>query len=88
MVDSLKAFDPKRPIREVPIAGFDQQDFYATVAAYLHYPELRHSVLDWIMVDMMVSRELSAFGDASPIWSIIDRVIQNDPAVWIVQATE
>jgi hypothetical protein len=63
-----KRHDPKRSFAEgyesEHHTGFDQQDFYATVAAYLQHPELRHSVLDWIMVDMMVSRELSAFGEA------------------------
>jgi hypothetical protein len=43
--------------------AFDQDDFHGIVAAYLKESWLRHPVLDWIMLDMMVSRELSAFGE-------------------------
>jgi hypothetical protein len=43
--------------------AFDQEDFHGTVAVYLKEPWLRHPVLDWIMLDMMISRELSAFGE-------------------------
>ena len=43
--------------------AFNQDEFANIVAAYLKEPWLRHPVLDWIMLDMMVSRELSAFGE-------------------------
>jgi hypothetical protein len=62
-----KRHDPKRSFAEgfesEHYTAFDQNDFHATVADYLQKPWLRHSLLDWIMVDMMVSRELSAFGE-------------------------
>ena len=59
--------DPQRSFEEgfesEHYTAFYQQDFHGLVANYLAVPWLRHPVLDWIMVDMMVSRELSAFGE-------------------------
>jgi hypothetical protein len=62
-----KRRDPKRSFEEgfesEHYTAFNQSDFHATVADYLQERWLRHPVLDWVMVDMMVSRELSAFGE-------------------------
>jgi hypothetical protein len=62
-----KRRDPKRSFAEgfesEHHTAFNQDDFRGTVADYLKEPWLRHAVLDWIMVDMMVSRELSALGE-------------------------
>jgi hypothetical protein len=43
--------------------AFNRDDLHAFVADYLARPWLRHHVLDWILVDIMISRELSAFGE-------------------------
>lgn len=62
-----KRRDPKRSFAEgfesENHTAFDQKDFHGTIADYLKEQWLRHPVLDWIMLDMMVSRELSAFGE-------------------------
>jgi hypothetical protein len=62
-----KRRDPKRSFVEgfesENHTAFDQRDFHGTIAGYLKEQWLRHPVLDWIMLDMMVSRELSAFGE-------------------------
>jgi hypothetical protein len=62
-----KRRDPKRSFAEgfesADYTAFDQDSFHETVAAYLKEQWLRHPVLDWIMLDMMISRELSAFGE-------------------------
>ena len=72
IIDKAKATiwkrrDPQRSFAEGfefdNSTAFDQDDFDGTVAMYLKEPWLRHPVLDWIMLDMMVSRELSAFGE-------------------------
>jgi hypothetical protein len=72
IIDKAKATiwkrrDPKRSFAEGfqsdNHTAFDQDDFHGTVADYLKEQWLRHPVLDWIMLDMMVSRELSAFGE-------------------------
>ena len=59
--------DPQRSFAEGfesdHYTAFDQNGFNGTVAGYLKEPWLRHPVLDWIMLDMMISRELSAFGE-------------------------
>jgi len=62
-----KRRDPQRSFVEgfesENYTAFNQDDFHSTVAEYLKEQWLRHPVLDWIMLDMMVSRELSAFGE-------------------------
>jgi hypothetical protein len=62
-----KRRDPKRSFVEgfesENHTAFDQTDFHVTIAQYLKEQWMRHPVLDWIMVDMMVSRELSALGE-------------------------
>ena len=72
IIDQAKATvwrrrDPKQSFQEgfksKHYTAFDQQDFNSTVADYLEKPWLQHPFLDWVMVDMMVSRELSAFGE-------------------------
>jgi hypothetical protein len=58
--------DPKRSFEE----GFESEhntgftkEFFETATDYLKGPWLRHPVLDWIMLDMMISRELCGFGE-------------------------
>jgi hypothetical protein len=62
-----KRRDPQRSFVEgfesENYTAFDPDDFHGTIAQYLKEPWLRHPVIDWIMLDMMVSRELSAFGE-------------------------
>lgn len=43
--------------------SFNTEDFAHAVADYLQRPWLRHPFLDWIIVDMAVSRELCAYGE-------------------------
>ena len=68
--------DPKRSFQEgfesEHYTAFDQNEFHSTVANYLKEPWLRHPVLDWILVDMMVSRELSTFGEHLKHQSLYD----------------
>jgi hypothetical protein len=40
----------------------DQYQLHAAVADYLAKPYLRHPTLDWILIDMLVTRELVAWG--------------------------
>lgn len=42
---------------------FNPQDYAHYVADYLERPWMRHPFLDWVMVDMTVSRELCAYGE-------------------------
>jgi hypothetical protein len=62
-----KRRDPKRSFSEgfesEHHTAFNPADFHQTVADYLKDPWLRHPVLDWIMMDLMISRELAAFGE-------------------------
>jgi hypothetical protein len=62
-----KRRDPKRAFTEgfesEHHTAFDQTDFHGAIAEYLKEQWLRQPVLDWIMMDMMVSRELSALGE-------------------------
>ena len=60
--------DPKRSFEEGfesdQHTTFDVEDLHGTIARYLERPWLRHPSLDWIFVDMLVSQELCAFGEA------------------------
>lgn len=60
--------DPKRAFtegtRSKHYTNFDKDSFHSTIADYLGRPYLRHPVLDWILVDMTISREISAFGES------------------------
>jgi hypothetical protein len=59
--------DPMRSFQEgfesEHYTAFDREVLYGAVADYLKEPWLRHPYLDWIMVDMLVTRELSLFGE-------------------------
>ena len=60
--------DPKRSFEEGfesdQHTAFNVEELHGTIAMYLERPWLRHPSLDWIFVDMLVSRELCAFGEA------------------------
>ena len=42
---------------------YDKSSLLSTIADYLDRPYLRHPMLDWVFVDMLVSRELILFGE-------------------------
>lgn len=42
---------------------FSKDSFYSTLSDYLSQPYLRHATLDWIFLDISISRELCAFGE-------------------------
>jgi hypothetical protein len=62
-----KRRDPRRSFEEGfesdQHTKFNQGELHYTVAKYLERPWLRHPSLDWIFIDMLVSRELCAFGE-------------------------
>jgi hypothetical protein len=59
--------DPKRAFVEGTLSehhtAIDKDALHTTIAEYLNRPYLRHSVLDWIFLDMTISRELCAYGE-------------------------
>jgi hypothetical protein len=63
-----KRHDPKRSFsegtRSEHYTNFDKDSLHSTIADYLSRPYLRHPVLDWIFMDMTISREISEFGEA------------------------
>jgi hypothetical protein len=60
--------NPKRAFtegtRSEHYTSFHKERLHSTIASYLSRPYLRHPVLDWILLDMTISRELSAFGES------------------------
>jgi hypothetical protein len=82
--------DPKRAFtegtRSEHYTSFDKEGLHSTIASYFGRPYLRHAVLDWILLDMTISRELSAFGESlketwlpgkrDPMLGIHDRYIK------------
>lgn len=59
--------DPKRAFREGlksdHMPGIDKQHLLADVADYFEQPWLRHPLLDYILLDQLITRELAAFGE-------------------------
>ena len=60
--------DPARAFQEgtrsVHYTAINKDELNSAIADYLDRPYLRLPVLDWIFLDMTISRELSAFGEA------------------------
>jgi hypothetical protein len=60
--------DPKISFREglrsEHYVGFDKDGLHEAIADYLAHAYLRTPVLDWIFLDMTISRELCAFGES------------------------
>jgi len=46
------------------LTEFNVESLHHTIAEYLGRPWLRHPFLDWILIDMLISRELCANGEA------------------------
>ncbi len=67
MASVWKRRDPMRSMKE----GFESDQYFAgtpgelhaDLSAYMESRWLRHPSVDWIFLDMMVTRELSAFGE-------------------------
>ena len=78
--------DPMRAYREgyeSPFqTSFDKEDFAQIVAEYLERPWLRHPFLDWIIVDITVSRELCSGFRAAGISSVYTIVTLRRVATW------
>jgi hypothetical protein len=60
--------DPKRAFREGLLSdhaahGIDREVLAGQAANYLSRPWLQHPTLDWILLDVMLSRETIAFGE-------------------------
>lgn len=66
--------DPKRAFHEGfksdQYTEFHTEDLKQEVANYLERPWLQHPYIDWMFVDMLVSRELCAFGEAIKQYSM------------------
>jgi hypothetical protein len=67
MVSVWRRRDPDRSLKE----GFESAHYFSrtpgelheNLSAYLALPWLRHPSVDWLFLDMMITRELSAFGE-------------------------
>ncbi len=60
--DPARAFE--EGTRSVHYTAINKDELNSAIADYLDRPYLRLPVLDWIFLDMTISRELSAFGEA------------------------
>jgi hypothetical protein len=62
-----KRHDPQRAYFEGESSehtpGLQKGDLLADCADYLERPWLRHPVVDWMLLDMLITRELVAFGE-------------------------
>lgn len=60
--------DPKRSFaegtRSEHYAAIDKDSLASTIADYLNLPYLQHPVLDWIFLDMTISREICGYGES------------------------